>query len=442
MFALAASAYRAIMRDPESPQKPRFLRASFRTLAALALMGALAACNSVVLRPAGDVARQQSDLVVVSTVLMLIIIVPVMALTVFFAWRYRASNSAAEYQPDWDHSTQLELVIWAAPLLIIICLGALTWVGTHLLDPYRAIGRLDEHTPVAPDARPLEIDVVALDWKWLFIYPEQGVATVNELVVPTGRPLQFRITSSSVMNSFYVPAMAGQIYAMPGMETRLHAVMNRPVTSVGFSANYSGAGFSNMRFPVRALGSDGFDRWIGEVRATGVKPQPAGRPADDVVPGDPPVPMLGGTLDRAAYLTLEKPSEKVPSIRFAAVDPQLYDAVVNMCVEPGKMCTSEMMAIDMRGGLGKAGIRNVSMLAYDKHGRQATLAAKANPGEAVRRELAWVRALCARAPGKTPDGTVRPPLDPRALGGAGLPAPGTAQSRAPASASFPLLSRN
>lgn len=391
------------MCSPDSHSTPRTRSVLARILAALSLTGALSACNTIVLDPAGDVAKQQGDLIVISTVLMLIIIVPVMALTVFFAWRYRASNKEAPYEPDWDHSTKLELVIWTAPLLIIICLGALTWVATHLLDPYRAIGRIDNATPVAREAKPLEIEVVALDWKWLFIYPEQGIATVNELVLPTGRPLQFKITASSVMNSFYVPAMAGQIYAMPGMETRLHAVMNRPGEFVGFSANYSGAGFSDMRFAAHSVSPSRFAEWAGEVKAASKG--------------------SAQTLDRAAYLELEKPSERVPVIRYASVEHDLYSAILDMCVEPGKMCMSEMMAIDARGGLGKAGIQNVQMLAYDKYGRQASLEANLNPDIAAQRELAWVRALCRQDPGSAPDNTVDAPADQRSLTGAGLSAP-------------------
>ncbi|MCG6120689.1 MAG: ubiquinol oxidase subunit II, partial [Blastomonas sp.] len=165
-------------------------------LAATCLVPLLGGCNMVVLDPAGDVAQQQGDLVVISTLLMLIIIVPVMAMTGWFAWKYRAANTQATYKPDWDHSTQLELLIWAIPLLIIICLGAVTWVGTHLLDPYRPLARTAPGQPVGADVEPLEVQVVALDWKWLFIYPEQGIATVNELAVPESRPLRFRIASS------------------------------------------------------------------------------------------------------------------------------------------------------------------------------------------------------------------------------------------------------
>ena len=313
-----------------------------RALPLLAALPLLSGCGMVVLDPAGDVARQQGDLVVISTVLMLLIIVPVMALTALFAWRYRATNERATYKPDWDHSTELELVIWAAPLLIIICLGALTWVGTHLLDPYRPLARTAPDAPVAAQTQPLQVEVVALDWKWLFIYPEQGVATVNELAVPVDRPLRFRISSSSVMNSFYVPALAGQIYAMPAMETKLHGVFNQTGDFTGFSANYSGAGFSNMRFAVKSLAPGDFDAWIEQAR------------------------KAGGTLDRQAYLALERPSEKEPVRRFASVEKGLFDMVVNLCVEPGKMCMHDMAAIDARGGMGLAGAYNVRELAYDK----------------------------------------------------------------------------
>ena len=222
----------------------------------------LAGCNMVVLNPSGDIARQQAQLVVISTVLMLLIIVPVIALTIFFAWKYRQSNQAAKYTPEWDHSTELELAIWAAPLLIIIALGAITWISTHTLDPYRPLRRIEVNRPVPDNVKPLTVEVVALDWKWLFIYPEQGIATVNELAAPVNRPIAFRITSSSVMNSFYIPALAGQIYAMPGMQTTLHAVINQPGDFEGFSANYSGAGFSDMRFRFHGLSDENFDQWI------------------------------------------------------------------------------------------------------------------------------------------------------------------------------------
>lgn len=318
------------------------IRSLARAACAAALLPLVSGCNMVVLDPSGDIARQQGNLVIISTALMLLIILPVMVLTALFAWRYRASNKTATYAPEWHHSTKIELVVWAAPLLIIICLGALTWVGTHMLDPYRPLSRIAPNQPIAAGVEPLEVQVVALDWKWLFIYPEQGVASVNELALPVDRPVRFHISSSSVMNSFYVPALAGQIYAMPGMETQLHAVFNRTGNYVGFSANYSGAGFSKMRFGVKSLNEGDFDNWVASARSS------------------------GNTLDRATYLALERPSEGVPVQHFATVVPNLFQAVVNLCVEPGKMCMHDMMAIDQRGGAGLAGITNVRELSYDK----------------------------------------------------------------------------
>src|SRR5476649_1436580 len=229
----------------------------------------LAGCNTVVMNPSGDIAAQQAHLVTVSTLLMLLIIVPVIVLIVLFAWRYRKSNAEAKYEPDWDHSTQLELVIWGAPLLIIIALGLITWISTHLLDPYRPLARLDANHPISANTKPLVVEVVALDWKWLFIYPEQGIATVNELVTPVDVPVRFKITASTVMNSFYIPALAGQIYAMPGMETTLNAVINKAGDYEGFSANYSGAGFSDMRFKYRGTTQAGFDQWVASTKAGG-----------------------------------------------------------------------------------------------------------------------------------------------------------------------------
>ena len=256
--------------------------------------------NLVLLHPAGAVAAQQGHLIVVSTLLMLLVIVPVMALTVLFAWRYRKSNKAATYTPDWDHSTQLELVIWAAPLLIIIALGAVTWNSTHTLDPYRPLRRTD--------VKPLVVDVVALDWKWLFIYPEQGIAVVNDLAAPVDRPITFRITASSVMNSFFIPSLAGQIYAMPGMQTELHAVMNRAGDYEGFSANYSGAGFSDMRFKFHSVSGADFARWVAAAKES------------------------GRTLGLQQYLQLARPSEREPIQRYAQVADGLYDSILGQTV--------------------------------------------------------------------------------------------------------------
>ena len=165
-----------------------FVRKTLQAAAAMSAASMLSGCNLLVLNPAGDIAARQGHLIVVATVLMLIVIVPVIALTFWFAWRYRAANTRATYKPDWDHSTQLELVIWGVPLLIIIALGAVTWIGTHLLDPYRPLGRIGEGRPVPADVKPLEVQVVALDWKWLFVYPEYGVASVNQMAAPQRSP--------------------------------------------------------------------------------------------------------------------------------------------------------------------------------------------------------------------------------------------------------------
>jgi len=282
----------------------------------------LSACDTVVLNPSGDIAAQQAKLLVASTLLMLLIIVPVIILTLLFAWRYRKNNTSAKYDPDWDHSTMLELVIWGAPLLIIIAIGLLTWVGTHLLDPYRPLQRLDANRPLPINAKPLQVQVVALDWKWLFIYPEQGIAAVNELVTPVDVPVQFSITASTVMNSFYIPALAGQIYAMPGMDTKLNAVINKPGEYEGLSANYSGAGFSHMRFKYHGVSAADFDNWVKKTKAG------------------------GGDLNRAGYLELEKPSERDPVRRYGVVASGLYDAILNRCVDPAAVCIKHMMAAD------------------------------------------------------------------------------------------------
>jgi cytochrome o ubiquinol oxidase subunit 2 len=267
----------------------------------------LSGCNSVLLHPSGSIAAQQGHLIVQSTVLMLIIVIPVIALTVIFAWRYRQSNQQATYTPDWDHSTQLELVIWAAPLLIIIALGALTWISSHTLDPYRTLRRLDAARAIPAGVKPLTIEVVALDWKWLFIYPEQGIAVVNEVAAPVDVPVNFKITASSVMNSFFVPALAGQVYAMPGMQTQLNAVMNQPGEYEGFSANYSGAGFSGMHFKFRGLSAAEFSQWVESARN-------------------------GQALSKESYLTLAQPSERDSVRRYSSVEASLYDAILNQCV--------------------------------------------------------------------------------------------------------------
>ena len=301
----------------------------------------LSGCNMVVMSPSGDIATQQRDLIVISTILMLVIIIPVIAMTLYFAWHYRQSNTAAKYDPEWHHSTGLEVAIWSAPLAIIIALGAITWVSTHKLDPYRPLERLDAARPVTEEMKPITVEVVALDWKWLFFYPDYGIATVNEMAAPVDVPINFKLTASSVMNSFYVPALAGMIYTMPGMETKLHAVINRQGEYEGLSSNYSGDGFSHMRFKFHGLDQAGFDAWIARVKQNGT------------------------ALNRDAYLKLEKPSAKEPVRYYATVDDGLYEAVLNMCVREGQMCMKDMMHIDMTGGAGKESHENKAKLEHD-----------------------------------------------------------------------------
>lgn len=293
-----------------------------RRLFAASLLLLLAGCDLLVLNPPGDVAKQQGDLVITATLLMLIIIIPVIVMTLVFAWRYRSTNPKAEYRPDWDHSTQLELLIWAAPLLIIIALGAITWITTHTLDPYRPLDRIKPGQPVAEGTQPLVIEAVSLDWKWLFFYPEQGIATVNEIAAPVDRPVLFKLTSSTVMNAFYVPAFAGMIYTMAGMETQLNGVINETGNYEGFSSHYSGAGFSKMRFRFHIVSDADFDGWVQRVKAS------------------------DQTLTRDAYLQLAAPSEREPVRYYGSAEPGLYHAILNMCVTPGSLCMDEMMAID------------------------------------------------------------------------------------------------
>ena len=280
-------------------------------LALLPLVCLLAACQRAVLDPAGDVARQQRDIIYISTGLMLLIIVPVMILIVVFAWRYRRGGRGT-YDPQFDHSASLELAIWSAPLLIIIAPGALTWSTTHLLDPFRPLD-------AKQGQQPLVVQVVSLDWKWLFIYPEEGIATINELALPVDRPVRFDITSSNMMNTFYAPTLAGMIYAMPGMHSQLHAVLRRPGDSEGYSANYSGAGFSDMRFKLKGVDEAGYERWIADARAS------------------------NSPLELSAYRRLLEPSERVPVMRFSSIEAGLFRRIGERCVEPGTRCTSETM---------------------------------------------------------------------------------------------------
>lgn len=287
-------------------------------------MALLSGCDLVLLDPSGDVARQQSNLLIATTLIMLIIVIPVIGLTLYFAWKYRESNTEAVYTPEWDHSTQLELYIWAAPLLIIIAIGAMTWIGTHKLDPFRPLDRIAPDKPLAKGYEPLRIQAVALEWKWLFIYPEQGIATVNEVAAPVDMPIRFEITSPRMMNSLFIPTLAGMVYGMPGMQTQIQAVINEPGDYMGVSGNYSGEGYSDMRFRFHGLAAADFDQWVARVK--GAK----------------------GRLDTSRYNQLNEPSIKDPVQYFASVEDGLYHRILNLCVEPGTLCVDEMMAMDAK----------------------------------------------------------------------------------------------
>jgi cytochrome o ubiquinol oxidase subunit 2 len=276
----------------------------------------------VVMNPKGDIALQERNLILVALGLMLLVVVPVLTLIVVFAFRYRKGRAPGRYDPTFTHSTPIELVVWSIPLVIIACLGVITWITSHTLDPFRPLDRISAEKPLAKDHKPLDIQVVAMDWKWLFIYPEQGIATVNELTLPVDVPVRFSITSTSQFNTFSAPTLAGMIYAMPGMKSMLHAVLNQPGDSWGYSGNYTGAGYSDMRFQLHGVDQAGFDQWAAGIKAA------------------------GETLSTDRYVELDKPSEKVPVMRFSAITPGLFDRVVNRCVIAGTECIADIMKKD------------------------------------------------------------------------------------------------
>ncbi|OZI76108.1 MULTISPECIES: ubiquinol oxidase subunit II [Bordetella] len=228
-----------------------------RTLGIGALM-LLGGCSMEILNPKGDIGAQEKTLILTALGLMLLVVVPVIIMTVYFVWKYRASNTQAVYMPRWAHSTRIEVVVWTIPCIIVAILAVLTWRSSHALDPYR---------PIESTVEPVNIDVVSLDWKWLFIYPDYDIATVNEIAFPVDAPVQFRITSASVMNSFFIPQLGSQIYSMAGMETKLHLIAREAGTYAGLSANYSGGGFSGMRFKAIATSQQGFQDWIDKAKA-------------------------------------------------------------------------------------------------------------------------------------------------------------------------------
>lgn len=269
--------------------------ARLRSLTALPLLLAVCACEPGVLNPAGPVAAGERSILLNSLAIMLAIIVPVIVLTLGFAWWFRAGNTRAKYRPDWAYSGQLELLVWSIPVLAVIFLAGIGWIGSHQLEPSR---------PLESKRRAIPVQVVALNWKWLFIYPEQGVATVNRLVIPVGTPISFRITSATVMNSFFVPRLGSQIYAMSGMDAKLNLQADQPGRFRGISAHYSGEGFADMNFKVDAVSPAQFAGWVQATRG-------AGLPLDD-----------GNYQRLAVHEAASRP------FTFGAVQPGLYDAVV------------------------------------------------------------------------------------------------------------------
>lgn len=270
-------------------------RACPPALLLLPLVAALSACNRGILDPVGPVAQAEKTILINSTAIMLAIIIPTMIATVAFAWWFRRGNSKATYRPDWEYSGAVELVVWAIPALTIMLLGGITWIGSHDLDPAK---------PLKSNVPPLKVEVVSLDWKWLFIYPDQGIATVNQLVVPAGTPISFRLTSATVWNAFFVPQMGTMIYTMPRMATKLNLQADRQGQFEGISAHFSGDGFPGMQFKVQSLPADQFAMWAQGARGAG--------PA----------------LDARGYAELSKPSSYVKPITYGAVAPGLFDSIV------------------------------------------------------------------------------------------------------------------
>ncbi len=271
-------------------------------LVALACVG-LSGCDWVLLDSKGMVGLAQRDLILICIGLMLIVVIPAIVLTFVFAWRYRAGNTKAKYMPDWSHSTKVEIVVWGVPLIIIAVLAVIVWKSTHELDPYK---------PLDVAGEPLHVDVIATDWKWVFVYPDLGIATVNQLNFPANRPLAFNITSNSTMNTFFIPQLGGQIYAMAGMRTQLHLIANEPGQFRGMSGNYSGHGFSNMKFIATASSNEDFERWVTEVRS-----------APDA-------------LSFTQFKALAAPSKNAPVQHFSSVEPLLFKKVIDQFIGVGE----------------------------------------------------------------------------------------------------------
>jgi cytochrome o ubiquinol oxidase subunit II len=268
----------------------RWLRRIFIAGAAMLI----ASCEGGVLDPQGPVGKAERVILYNATAIMLAVIIPVIVLTLVFAWWFRATNSRANYRPDWEYSGRIEMIIWSIPALVILFLGGIAWTGSHELDP---------PIPLADSVAPLDIEVVSLDWRWLFIYPREGIASLNRVVAPVGVPLRFRLTSTTVMNSFFVPQLGSQIYAMPNMVTRLNLKADRTGTFEGLSAQFSGDGFSDMRFDLVSTNTEDFKDWVATTKAQ------------------------GGVLDANALEELSKPAKADGLRTFARVSEGLFDRI-------------------------------------------------------------------------------------------------------------------
>jgi cytochrome o ubiquinol oxidase subunit II len=266
-----------------------------RYIAMPVVLIALSGCGREgVLDPQGPIGSQELLLLLDATAIMLAVVIPVIVLTLVCAWWFRSSNRRATHLPDWQYSGSIEMVVWSIPILIVGFLGGIAWIGAHNLDPYKKL-----ESP----QKPLEIEVVSLDWKWLFIYPEQHIAMVNRLVLPVGRPVHFRLTSQTVMNSFFIPQLGGQIYTMPRMVTQLSLSADHPGIYQGLSAQFSGDGFSDMRFDLVAAEAEAFKVWVNAAKAQ------------------------GGVLDPAAFEQLARPAKAEGTQTYAQVSEGLFDQV-------------------------------------------------------------------------------------------------------------------
>ena len=275
----------------------------YRVLAVLLLTAAvLGGCTEGVLDPKGPIASDERQILFNSLGIMLAIVIPTILATLGVAFWFRASNTRARYMPEFTYSGRLELLVWSIPAMTVLLVGGVAWVGSHDLDPRKAIN---------PAVKPVTVQVASLDWKWLFIYPELGIASVNHLTVPAGTPISFELTSSSVMNSFFVPQLGSQIYTMSGMATHLQLQADYPGSYPGLSANFSGDGFSDMRFIVDALSPEQFAQWVAATRNGG------------------PV------LDAAAYVDLAKPSQAVAPFTYRSVSPGLFADILSSGMASG-----------------------------------------------------------------------------------------------------------